>query len=407
MSIDPETRRKLLLLQKNGANKKCFDCGAFNPQWASPKFGIFICLECAGIHRGLGVHISFVRSITMDQFKPDEVLRMEKGGNENCRAFFENHGLDTSLPAKAKFDNYVAADYKEYLTCVVEGREYEEKDHTGEILPTKDSSTAGGAAGGAAAAPPTAKPQVPVIDKSHNEAYFARLGSQNEQRPDDLPPSQGGKYSGFGNTPQPAANGNNKSSFAGFSLNKFQEDPLGTFSKGWGLFSSTVAKSVNEVHESVIKPGFQNIQESDLGLEAKRAMAQFGQKMQETGKYGQETFHTFTKDVQDKGLNNTLESLLSNLSLKERAQVENAFGLQKPESKTHLDSASNTSFTSNSTAGKNTGNNTSNNTSNNTEQNRYVPLSNGPQATPAPSVAKTTPTAPTSSASKDDEWDDF
>ena len=44
-------------------NNKCFECGCPGPQWVSINNGIFICLQCAGKHRGFGVQVSFVRSL--------------------------------------------------------------------------------------------------------------------------------------------------------------------------------------------------------------------------------------------------------------------------------------------------------------------------------------------------------
>ncbi|CAI6525752.1 ANL_collapsed_G0006580.mRNA.1.CDS.1 [Saccharomyces cerevisiae] len=282
--VDPDTRRRLLQLQKIGANKKCIDCGAPNPQWATPKFGAFICLECAGIHRGLGVHISFVRSITMDHFKPEELL--------------------------LKYDNPVAEDYKEKLTCLCEDRVFEEREHldfdASKLSAT--SQTAASATPGVAqsregtplenrrSATPANSSNGANFQKEKNEAYFAELGKKNQSRPDHLPPSQGGKYQGFGSTPAKPPQERSAGSSNTLSLENFQADPLGTLSRGWGLFSSAVTKSFEDVNETVIKPHVQQWQSGELSEETKRAAAQFGQKFQETSSYGFQAFSNFTKN---------------------------------------------------------------------------------------------------------------
>ncbi|XP_023778454.1 stromal membrane-associated protein 1 [Cyanistes caeruleus] len=59
------------------------------PRWASWNTGVFICIRCAGIHRNLGVHISRVKSVNLDQWTPEQIQCMQEMGNTKARLLYE------------------------------------------------------------------------------------------------------------------------------------------------------------------------------------------------------------------------------------------------------------------------------------------------------------------------------
>lgn len=311
--VDPETKGKLARLQKSPGNATCVDCSAPSPQWASPKFGTFICLTCAGLHRGLGVHISFVRSIQMDSFKPLELARMDLGGNNAWKEFWESKtgqswgepGQGADAPAQRtleeRYGGDIGEEYKERLGCKVEGKEF-----TG--MPIKerkkmesigtDSATARTASPLNASGGMGSKSQ-----KEMNEDFFARKGNENKFRPDGVAPSQGGKYGGFGSeplTPYTAGDGGGGGG-ALPSADDFQADPVAALTKGFGWFTSTVGKGAKTLNDGYIQPTAQKIVESDLTAQARLTAAQAAKTIQTGTKGAAERFNNFVENTGEGG----------------------------------------------------------------------------------------------------------
>jgi ADP-ribosylation factor GTPase-activating protein 1 len=191
----------------------------------------------------------------MDAFKASEIERMRLGGNENWRQFFESHESTKMMgitwdnsTIQERYSGDVGEEWKERLSCKVEGREYvpgEKKPTPAAVKPASRTATplSGSANRNASAAQSGGKVRV-------DDHYFSRLGADNAARPDHLPPSQGGKYAGFGSSPAPA-----QSSQAGLpNFDDVQKDPMAALTKGFGWFTSTVSKTAKNVNDGYIQP---------------------------------------------------------------------------------------------------------------------------------------------------------
>lgn len=233
----------------------------------------------------------------MDAFKTAEVRRMELGGNKAWRAFY-NKNSDIEWEEATKKERYggtVGGEYKERLTCKVEGRQYvpgvlsaQTASNTASSSNSKQPSRTATPASGAGAinastsysnGNPTSFPIASSTagnppQKARNEAYFAKLGAENASRSGEVPPSQGGKFQGFGS--ELGADAGAKGG-TGATIDDFAKDSIATLSKGFGWFASTVTKTAKSAHEGIVQPTAQRLAQGDLAAQA-RTVAQQGTK---------------------------------------------------------------------------------------------------------------------------------
>lgn len=99
-------------LVKRQENKLCADCKRNDPRWASWNIGVFLCIRCSGIHRGMGTHISRVKSIDLDTWTPEQMQSIQKWGNRRANLYWEAHLKAGHIPPDHKMESYIRSKYE-------------------------------------------------------------------------------------------------------------------------------------------------------------------------------------------------------------------------------------------------------------------------------------------------------
>ncbi|XP_056351936.1 arf-GAP with GTPase, ANK repeat and PH domain-containing protein 1 isoform X1 [Oenanthe melanoleuca] len=100
-------------------NSHCVDCEAQNPDWASLNLGALICIECSGIHRNLGTHLSRVRSLDLDDWPIELIKVMSAIGNELANSVWEENSQGHVKPSpdstREEKELWIRAKYEQKL----------------------------------------------------------------------------------------------------------------------------------------------------------------------------------------------------------------------------------------------------------------------------------------------------
>ncbi|CAN0364128.1 unnamed protein product [Pylaiella littoralis] len=118
-----DAKLRLEELRKHSGNSRCADCGAPCADWASVAHGSFVCLNCAGQHRSLGMHVVFTRPLTMENWTEKSLDIMEVGGNKRLAEFVRRVGLSLLSPIEDKYLHPCLRLYRKHIVALADGKD--------------------------------------------------------------------------------------------------------------------------------------------------------------------------------------------------------------------------------------------------------------------------------------------
>jgi len=244
--------------------------------------------------------VTFVRSITMDTFREDQLQRLRLGGNKPFKAFVKAYpaegGYFEGISPTELYHTWAATQYRDKLTADVEGVPWSPTSPPPVVTsgepPTRTASGQRNRASRPSTSPsPLGKSESDVSATSFtddpkiaNELYFERLGQTNASRPSGVAPSQGGRFEGFGSTPTPEPSQHPSygiSSANAPTLSDFQDNPVKALSKGWGLLTAVASVAGKAVNESIIQPSMEKAMDPNLRAAAAGYVSQASKKAQD------------------------------------------------------------------------------------------------------------------------------
>lgn len=180
----------------------------------------------------------------MDKWKETELVKMKVGGNQKAREFFEDEEDNwDSMTIHQRYNSKAAALYRDKISTLAEGKEWNYEEATAKVnkssnhhsIPQSKSTSALSNNGYQQDSyQDSSYQQINSQEfKDQRNSYFNTLQSANATRPDHLPPSQGGKYAGFGNTAQAPPTR---------SQSEYFDTTLSSLSSGWSLLSFGASK---------------------------------------------------------------------------------------------------------------------------------------------------------------------
>lgn len=190
----------------------------------------------------------------MDKWKDTEIAKMKVGGNRVAREFFEEEEDNWDrMNISQKYNSKAAALYREKISALAENREWNREEALAKLKSSSTHSNHSMSHSKSASAISNSYQQDSYQDTSYQHVhsqefrdqrdnFFNNLQSQNSQRAENVPPSQGGRYAGFGNTVQQQPTRSQSEVF---------DTTLSSLSSGWSLLSLGASK----VKDNALKYG--------------------------------------------------------------------------------------------------------------------------------------------------------